>query len=396
MRNARRLNAPEAPHGRRPGWGVVLLLLVAGGCGENRISLREFLARQQEQVEQAQREVKPLPAADVELIDEALGPYRVGPGDVLRISVTGVEQEIQPLPLEARIDSAGVVRIPGAGEVQVADLTIEEAESKLHDAYVPNLYREAAVHVTLGDVDTTDVLVVGAVGSAGLVHLKRTERDLLHAIVAAGGVSELASGEVQLERLRYPDQTARFSMTDPAGIQAALGQDPLQTGDIVTVMAARPNMVYVGGLVNAPSPQTLPPGVPMTILQALAGSGGLRTDVTPREATLIRPNLDGTDTHVKLDLDRITTGRDPNIVLAPGDILWVPDTLETRVQDWINKNIFVRAGVSATATYNANGIEYLNRRSQQSAHYGGSSTEDLFDPFGFIRRGQALQTLTPR
>ena len=112
-------------------------------------------------------------------------------------------------------------------------------------------------------------------------------------------------------------------------MQAALSLDPLENGDIVTVHAATPNTVFVGGLVNVPRPQMYPQGVEMTVLQAIAGAAGLRTDVTPREATLIRRMPDGTDAHVRLNLDRITRGQDPNLVLAAGDILWVPDTLET-------------------------------------------------------------------
>ena len=127
---------------------------------------------------------------------------------------------------------------------------------------------------------------------------------------------------------------------------------------------------------------------------SVIGFGGIVVkDVTPKEATLIRRMPDGKDVHVKLDLDRITTGKDPNIKLAAGDILWVPDTIATRVQDWINRNIYFRAGMSANVTYNVSGVEYMNRQAQQSGS-NSSNLEDQFDPFGFLNRGSALRTLT--
>ena len=294
------------------------------------------------------------------------------------------------------MDRTGVLHLPGAGEVKVAGLELEDVELAIHDAYVPELYRQGAVSVALAEVQRTDVLVVGAVTMPGLVPLRRTQRNLLYAIVAAGGVSDLASGDVELKRIRDPQNKVTLNVMDPEGLKAALALPPLDSGDVIYVVPAHPNTVFVGGLVNAPRPQTAPRGVQLTVLQALAASGGLRTDVTPREATLIRRVAPSKDIHVKLDLDRITTGRDPNITLAAGDILWVPDTLETRVQDFLNKNFFIRGGVSATVTYNANGIEYINRQDQQSGRFGGgngSNLEDSFDPFGFIRRGQAIQAI---
>lgn len=61
---------------------------------------------------------------------------------------------------------------------------------------------------------------------------------------------------------------------------------------------------------------------------------------------------DGQDVYVKLDLDRLTTGKDANIALAAGDILWVPHTLQTRFQEWVSRNIYVRGGINTGLTYN--------------------------------------------
>ena len=58
----------------------------------------------------------------------------------------------------------------------------------------------------------------------------------------------------------------------------------------------------------------------------------------------------GQDVHVKLNLERIKTSKDPNLTLVAGDVLWVNETVETYVQDWVNRHLFFRAGVATTAT----------------------------------------------
>jgi hypothetical protein len=214
----------------------------------------------------------------------------------------------------------------------------------------------------------------------------------LFAIVGAGGASELASGVVSLRRLRNPHEEVTLDLTKPMELRAALALEPLRDGDVVNVHAATPNTIYVGGLVVAPRPQSYPPGVEVSVLQAIAGSGGLRTDIFPKLGTLIRRMPDGRDVHVKLDLDRIGDGRDPNILLAAGDILWVPHTWETRVQEWISQNIYIRAG--ASVHYDVSGVEYMNRASQQSGQFSNSNLQDSFDPFGFLNQNAALSNLS--
>ncbi|MCP4249830.1 MAG: hypothetical protein GY778_22535, partial [bacterium] len=366
---------------------AVLFTASVAGCSDHRMSLDEFLALQQQMQEAAST---PLAAEDQEAIrgefDRHMGPNRVGPSDVLSVTITGSGPEGLFPPTPVRVDRDGEIDLPIVGAVQVGELELEDVEDAIHAAYVPQVVKDAAIHVELVTAHTTDVLVVGAVASAGLVQLRRTERDLLHAIVAAGGVSDFASGEATLSRVRNPAEEITLNLTEAKGLYTALALEPLEDGDIVTVQAATPNTIFMGGLLNAPSPQQYGPGVEITILQAIAAAGGLRTDVTPTEATLTRRMPDGTDAFVKLDVRRIATGKDPNIMLAAGDVLWVPFTWHTRVEDFINRNIFLRAGISVN--YSVSGIEYLNRQDQQSSgvSQGGSgfSAQDAFDPLGFL------------
>jgi protein involved in polysaccharide export with SLBB domain len=376
------------------------LVMTAGCAKEYRISQEEFLEMQKayQVAPQAEEKSPETMQAVRNIMHKSFGPYRVGPGDVLLVTMTGMDQALLP-PVQVRVDRDGKVDLPTIGDLDVANMPLEDVEKAIEDRYVPDVFRELAVHVEIVEAEATEVLVSGAASVPGLVKLRRTERNLLFALVSAGGISQYASGQVTLKRVQSSLEPVTVDLMTPDGLLEAMALPPLEDGDIITVHAANPNTLFVGGLVRAPRPQEYPAGVEMTVLQALAASGGLRTDVTPREATLIRRMPDGNEVHVKLNLDRVTRGKDPNLKLAAGDVLWVPETAETRIQDWINKNIFFRAGFSATANvnYNASALEYLNSNAERASSNfrGGNSLQDLFDPYGFLLRNQSLNFLTP-
>jgi protein involved in polysaccharide export with SLBB domain len=372
----------------------ILLCLTLIGCNDNRISLDEFLRMQVQQKKDGSTTTAPTTQAAPVDIDRYLTSYKVGPDDVLGITLTRMDDIGLTPPVQARVNHDGTVRLPLVGAVHVLDLDLEEVEKAIYKAYVPNIYRDLSVHAEVVKAEPTSVLVVGAVATPGLVPLRRTERNILFAIVGAGGVSNLASGEITLKRIRQNDPEIHLNLMNPDDFRAALAMAPLENGDMLNVKAAVPNIIFVGGLVNAPQPEVYPPGVDMSFLQAIAGAGGLRTDISPREATLIRRMPDGSDVHVRIEINRITSGSDPNIALTAGDILWVPYTWDTRVEEWINQHFFLRFGAAATVNYNVNGIEYLNRASQQSNGGNNNSYEDTYDPLGFLNQNAALQTLT--
>lgn len=371
----------------------------AVGCKEHRLTLAEFL--EMEEAWQSQQKVADpgeaaLPVEVIEAINRRLGPYEVGPGDVIKVTFTDAESSSVVPQTDARVNSRGMIDLPVVGSLQVAGQTLDAVEETIHDAYVPKVFDQVVVHVDIVNVDSTEVLVLGAVEDPGLVPLRRTERNLLFAIIGSGGATDAASGVVTLERLRRPGENVTLNLREADQLRAALALDPLDDGDIIRVEAAEPNTIFVGGLVNMPRPQTYPAGVKISVLQALAGSGGLRTDVFPTEGTLIRRMPDGEDVHVLVRVDKVTRAEEPNILLEPGDILWVNHTAETRIQDWINKNIFFRAGITATAgvDYNATAIEFMNSNAKRSTVLGRGDLEDRFDPFGFLLRNSALSSLT--
>lgn len=372
--------------------------LLASGCHDPRISVAQFVRIQQDK-SAARATSQPVmeehggmtaggPTPAQLWASKAQVPYRVGPGDVLNVSLLGLNETGTPVVTRARVDKNGTIRLPIAGEVAVADMEIDDVEQAILRKYVPAVVTNLTVHVDMRSYNVTDVVVVGAAVRPGIISLRRTDRDMLHAVAAAGGLTNVASGMVTLQRINDPSQSMRLNLLNPAQLAAALSIKPLEPGDIVTVEAAPLNTIYVGGLVLIPGPKTFAPGSEITLMQALASAGGPREEVAPPEATLIRRQSDGTDVQIRVDLKKLQMGEEPNLQLVAGDILWVPETAGTKVLDFVNRNVFFRFG--ATASYNvignATGVEYLNRRSQQSGQFGGGSgtLQNTIDPLGFL------------
>jgi len=368
--------------------GLCLIVALTGCRPDHRMSLDRFVEEQRA----AEKPQPPTEGAVAEQVGRLLQPFRVGPGDVVQVYINGGDERTAQ-PTRVRVDRNGDVNLPVVGPVRILDMEMEDAEQAVRRAFVPAVFKQASVHVELMAPETTNVLVVGAVTQAGLVPLRRTERNMLFAIVGAGGATEAASGKATLRRVRNPAESVTLDLTDPVQLRQAVSMAPLEAGDIIHVPAAQPNMIFVGGLVNRTSAQTYPPGAPISVLQALAAAGGLRNEVGPTEGTLVRHMPDGSDAHVKLSLPCLQRGECPNIALAAGDILWVPETFGTKVAEFINRNIFLRAGVSVN--YNISGIEFLNRNSQQSGG-GGGNLQDSFDPLGFLNRNSLLQSINTR
>jgi protein involved in polysaccharide export with SLBB domain len=344
---------------------VSAMLVMVMGCSDERIGLTEFLSMQPDPgVSGQQAATKPPPLTLS--VDKRLTPYKVGPDDVLSVTVNGESSETKST---VRVQRNGTIEMPFIEPVKVEDMELVEVESALKKKYTEKVYQWAIVHVDVTETPGLDVLVTGAVATPGMVHLRRNEANLLYSIVRAGGVSGTASGAVTLCRIREPQKKQTLNMTTADGVRAALALPPLENGDMVAVEAAMPNTIFVSGLVNSSAPQTYAPGVRITVLQAITAAGGLRTDVLPTEATLIRRLPNGKDIRVKLDLDRLACGKDPNIALAAGDILWVPFTLSTRIEDWCNKNLHITGNAGGNVLYNGTYTQEYNSSNKSNTAY---------------------------
>lgn len=107
-----------------------------------------------------------------------------------------------------------------------------------------------------------------------------------------------------------------------------------QVAVIVTEEAGR--RIYLGGQVRAPGAMPLHPN--LTLSQAIFEAGGL-TPQAQEEVVVIR-NQPGDATYVlKANLKRILAGEEPDVRLAPFDVVHVPETIIARLDLFVEQYI---------------------------------------------------------
>jgi protein involved in polysaccharide export with SLBB domain len=83
--------------------------------------------------------------------------------------------------------------------------------------------------------------------------------------------------------------------------------------------------VYILGAVQKPGSYPLPRGNKLTTTQAVAQAGGLnQTAKRPARITIIRIIQNGTRTAISVDLNKVLEGKEVDVELSAGDILFIP------------------------------------------------------------------------
>jgi len=385
---------------------VVAAGLVAPGCHDDRISVHEFLAMDQPQPgtqtispgEHAAAASQPAGSVVVPGLEPwATGPYTVGPDDVLAITVVGLEAASLPPAYQTRVSQQGQIRLPSIGAVDVAGLTLDQLEARILEKYASKI-RDAETQVTV----TAEVKVYGPISVTVFgdiyrasnaqyeqVELRHDRASVLQAVQSAGGFQEFG-GRVTLIPAKNPGQPVLFDLSNRSDLVRAAKPGTIQQADLL-IVDNRPNQaIYVYGLVNNPGPISMPRGATMSVMQTIGAAGGPPLAFEPREATLMRRKTVGEVVRVKLDLDRIKQGKDPDITLAAGDVLVVPHNAATRIEEYINKTFQPRIGVGVDATYNPWTLYYLRK----GAEIGGQNGTFFNSLTNLLQSGAITPTST--
>lgn len=168
-------------------------------------------------------------------------PYRIGVGDVLLLATRGGATTVEQLSglLAAQnqrqgytVRDDGTIAIPEIGTVQLAGMTLQQAEDQLFQALVSNQI-DPAFSLEVAEFNSQQVAVGGAVKSARLVPITPNNLTLGQALITAGGLSvrdeEFASIRIYRNGTLYqiPVETYRA--------QPAIKDKLLQAGDAVYV-----------------------------------------------------------------------------------------------------------------------------------------------------------------
>jgi polysaccharide biosynthesis/export protein len=321
---------------------VLATVLLAGVClagcnsADRRISMQELLEREQQVAACAPIPVKP---AELELSD--LHGYRVQPRDVLVVRMIGLSpaDRYTETVVPARVGEDGKIVLPIVGPIQAAGLELGQLEREIIAAHVPSVARDLTAYVEVAGPEATTVLVLGAAMTPGLVRLPQNQRNILYALSSTGSLGAVSSLRVRLRPVRPERPEVVYDLLDQNDVRRALQAPPLEPGDTLVVEAEGNAAVYVAGLVTRPGAVPVPTRSTISLMAAITATGGLVDFLEPEEATLWRTLTNGDRVQAKIDLKAIQSGCEPDPQLRPGDVVFVPPSLKTRVRQWAAENL---------------------------------------------------------
>jgi polysaccharide export outer membrane protein len=294
-----------------------------------------------------------------------LADFPIGPGDLLEISVPGIDQLRDRA---ARVGGDGHIYLPLAGDLPVAGETEKAIREQLNQRMDKYLYHPQA-DIFVKSYASRQVAVMGAVGRPGMYVLNGPEDTVRDLLQRAGGIGDHGAREIVLtpaapvregapySLLRPADRSsaddalesplnhpASDGQTDPqirpigytspparnAGsvvINLAPGSEsaryvdmPARPGDTIYVPMA--GSVTVVGWVYTPKTIAVTPG--LTVLGAVSAAGGALFAGDTKAVKLIRQKANGESKTVDVDLDEVQKHDAPNVLLQANDIIEVP------------------------------------------------------------------------
>lgn len=239
--------------------------------------------------------------------------YRLGAGDVVRISV----YQNADLLLETRVSESGQISYPLLGSVKIGGLSPSAAEQLIAEGLMKgNFVKQPQVTVIVMQVRAHQANVLGQVNKPGRYPLESAGMLLSDLLALAGGTTAYASETVVLSGLRegkpYRAEVELPSVFAPGGRVKDL---EVRSGDVIWI--DRVPQIYIYGEVQRAGTLRLERG--MTLMQALAGGGGLTQRGTERGIRVHRKNAQTGKIEV------LQPAMDE--VLKEGDVVFVKESL---------------------------------------------------------------------
>ena len=168
---------------------VALLSALVSGCSAPRPASVTVLPR----ISYTDENSRALAAQSLSLLKERTTDYRVGPEDILEISIFEWEQRGETRTLDVRVTETGAIALPVVGDLKVEGLTAEQIkqllERHLREGGILKIPR---VSVLIKEFRSKRVAVVGAVQEPGVYTLRQNVGTLLELLTLAGGITDRA------------------------------------------------------------------------------------------------------------------------------------------------------------------------------------------------------------
>ena len=237
----------------------------------------------------------------------------LGAGDVVKISV----YQNPDLTVDgARISESNQVNFPLIGNVVIGGLSVAAAEQK-----IAKLLRDGGfvlrpqVTIQVGQIRSSVISILGQVTKPGRYPIETVGAKVSEMIAMAGGVVPGGADVVTLVGTRN-GRSIKLDIDLPAILQSGKSELDLQVENGDIIYADRAPSAYIYGEIQRPGMFKLERG--MTLMQALAQSGGLTAKGTQRGIKVHRRDASGNVTIIDLGLND-PVGRD--------DVIYVKESL---------------------------------------------------------------------
>ncbi len=273
---------------------------------------------------------------------DARSGYRIGPDDLLEIRIPELLETssrglgeaapgvalptVREVPVFAqgfRVSSHGDVTLPMLGAVHAEGLTTGQLEQEIADRLKrADILRKPHVSVQLAEYRAGVVAVMGSVEKPGLYPITRPGATIADLIWAAGGPTKEAGRVVSFS----PGGSSDPIRLDLEMLVETDGRDSkdvnvrVAPGDVIGVAPA--GSVLVDGWVEKPGAYPVTRG--LTLIGAVAAAGGNHFAADRHNATVQRSRGPREHEVFTVDLDKVSSGAEPDFPLTDGDIVRVP------------------------------------------------------------------------
>jgi polysaccharide export outer membrane protein len=279
----------------------------------------------------------PIGGGQRELPPDSIRPnYVLGSNDqiLIRVDPPGSADEINDKPF--RIDADGNVNLPLLGRLHASGMSVQELETDLVRR-LREYIREPQVIINVTQFHSAPVFVVGAFRAPGIYPLQGT-RTLTELLTQIGGTQPNASRQITItRRAEYGAIPLPEAVADPerkiSTVEislASLQQNVNPAEDIVlqpydVIRVERAEQVYLTGDVVRTGGVELGERESISIVQALAMSGGFGPDAVKDKVRILRPIINTNRRAIILvDVKRVLDGKENDIPLLPNDVVYIP------------------------------------------------------------------------
>ncbi len=238
--------------------------------------------------------------------------YRIGEGDVLRISVYK-QPDLEKI---VRVSNEGQIVLPLIGPLTAKGETVAGISGKitrlLADGYLINPH----VSVYIQEFRSQKVTILGEVNQPGLYEISG-DISFLELVSKAGGFTSLAGNEAVVKRQTDSDtgrkKIIRIDLQDFMEKGDTSVDVALKEGDSIFVKQAQ--MIYINGEVRNPNGFKYQQN--MTVIKAVTLANGFTEKAAPKEIKIIRKIDDEEQVYEKVKMD---------MPVLPEDIIVVPES----------------------------------------------------------------------